>query len=159
VNARAELADDDIACTYGLSAEDFDAAPLPLTIAPVTGASSSFLMCHVCFLFLAVDSGDPERGLMLAVASLTTVTLASFLLKNQNLLGFGLADNLTGHRGVLKQRRADFHIAIAANKQNIPEGYFFAYLASELLDPDKIPFGYPVLLPTGSNDCISHDFS
>jgi hypothetical protein len=51
VNACAELANDDIACTDGFSAEDFDPAPLPLAIAPVSGASSSFLMCHFRFLF------------------------------------------------------------------------------------------------------------
>jgi hypothetical protein len=159
VNARTQLADDDIACSHGFSAEDFDPTPLPLAIAPVTGASSSFLMCHISFLFLAVDSGDSEGGLMLAMASLTTVTLASFLLKNENLLGFALADNLAGHRGVLDQRRADFRIAIAANEQNVPQGYLFAHLASKLLDPDEIPFGHAVLLSTSFNDCISHCFS
>jgi hypothetical protein len=47
VNARAELANNDIACAHGFSAENFDAAPLSLAIAPITGASSSFLMCHI----------------------------------------------------------------------------------------------------------------
>jgi hypothetical protein len=159
VNPCTKLTDNDIACSHGFSTEDFDAAPLSLAIAPVTGASSSFLMCHIASYFLAVDSGDPERGLMLAMASLTTITLTSFLLENQNLLGFGLADNLAGHRGVLHQGQADFSIAIAANKQYVAQGYLFADLASKLLDSDEISLGHTVLLPTGSNHCISHYFS
>src|SRR5688572_28482009 len=53
VNACTKLANNDISCTHGFSAEHLNAAPLSLAIAPITGASSSFFMCHSAFLFLS----------------------------------------------------------------------------------------------------------
>jgi hypothetical protein len=47
MDTRAELANNNVSCTHGLAAEHFHAAPLPFAITSVTGASSSFLMCHL----------------------------------------------------------------------------------------------------------------
>jgi hypothetical protein len=47
VNARPELADDNITRTHGFTAKHFYATPLSLTVAPVTGAPASFFVCHI----------------------------------------------------------------------------------------------------------------
>jgi hypothetical protein len=96
---------------------------------------------------------------MLPMTSLAAVTLTPFLLENQDLLRFGLADNLAGHRGVLQERRADSGVAIAANKQHITESYRFTDLAGKLLNFYQIPFRHPVLLPASFDYCIFHGFS
>ena len=80
---------------------------------------------------------------MLPMTSLTTVALTPFLLKNQHLLRFGLADNLAGYRGVLHQWRADFGIAITADEQNFSQSYLFADLAGKLLDSLRDPLQRP----------------
>src|SRR5918997_1662036 len=126
----------------------------PLLSRPLRELPPAFL-CAISYL-LPINSGDLESGLMLPMTSLATVALASFLLKHQNLLRFCLTDNLTRHRGVLHQRRADFDLAIAANKQDISQSYLFADLAGKLLDLYEITFRYPVLLPTSFDDCIFH---
>jgi hypothetical protein len=159
VNACAELADDDITRAHGLAAKHFDTAPLSLTVAPITRTPAGFLMCHIRSYLLTINSSDFESGLVLPMTSLTAVTLPSFLFENQNLLRFCLADNLTRYRGVLDQRRANFDLAITADKQDISQSYLFADLAGKLFDLYEITFGYPVLLPTSFDDCIFHVFS
>jgi hypothetical protein len=158
VNARPELADDDITRTHSFTAENFDPAPLPLTVAPITRTPASFFVCHIGSYYLTFNPRYFESSLMLPMTSLATVALTSFLLKNQYFLRLGLADNLAGYGGVLNQWRADFGIAIAADEQNISQRNLFADLASKLFDLYKIAFGYPVLLPTSFDYCIFHDF-
>ena len=46
VNARSELADDDVAGPYSFATEDFDAPPLPAAVTAVSRASSRLFMCH-----------------------------------------------------------------------------------------------------------------
>jgi len=96
---------------------------------------------------------------MLPMTSLATVTLTPFLLENQDLLRFRLADNLAGHRGVLQERRADTGVAIAADKQHITESYRFADLTGKLLNSYEIPFRHPILLSASFDYRILHDFS
>jgi hypothetical protein len=158
VNTRPELADDDITRPHGFTAKHFNTAPLSFAVAPVTGTPASFFMCHIRSYFLTINSGDLESGLVLPMTSLATVTLASLLLKNQDLLRSGLTDNLAGYGGILHQRRADFRLTIAADKQDISQRYLFANVSNKLLDLDEIPFRYSVLLPASFNDCIFHDF-
>src|SRR5437773_6588761 len=52
MNARANLADDDISRAHGLTAENLHSAPLFLAVAPVAGTSSRFLVCHAKLLDL-----------------------------------------------------------------------------------------------------------
>jgi hypothetical protein len=159
VNACAELSDDNITRPHRLAAKHFDTAPLSLTVTAIARATACFFMCHIRSALLTFNSGDFESGLMLPMTALATVTLASFLFENQHLLRFCLTDNLTRHRGVLYQRRTDFNLAIAANKQDISQSYLFADLAGKLLDLYEITLRYPVLLSTSFDDCIFHVLS
>jgi len=50
VNARAELAYNDVTCAHCFTARHFDPASLPLAIAPVTGTPTSLFMCHIVLI-------------------------------------------------------------------------------------------------------------
>ena len=89
---------------------------------------------------------------------LAAVALASFLFKDDDFFGARLSDNFAGDFGVGDQRRTNFDLAIAADKQNILENHFGANFAGEFFDFDDIAFGNAILLATGSNYCIFQDF-
>jgi hypothetical protein len=67
-----------------------------------------------------------------------------------------LTDDFAGDFGVGDQRRTDFNLAIAADKQDILENHTRADFASEFFYFDDIAFGNAVLLAARSNHCIFH---
>src|SRR5687767_14751557 len=114
MDARTELAHQDVARAHGLAAENFNAPSLSLAVAPVARAAAGLLVCHCSTPRLWFDCGDFQRGLILPVTPLPAVALPAFFLEDDDFLGAALVDDLAGHFRIGHQRRADLGIAVAA---------------------------------------------
>jgi len=96
---------------------------------------------------------------MLSVAALATVTFPSFLFEDKYFLGLTLADNFAGNSRVSDQWSADFHLAVAADKQDVRKDDLLADFADKLLNPDHIPFRNAVLFTASSDHSVFHSRS
>src|SRR4051794_16276377 len=95
VELGAALADDDVARDHDLAAEFLDAEPPASAIAAVARGAACLFVCHLepswplssSQSAAGADLGDPQHGLMLAVAVLTTVILPALFLEYDDLVG------------------------------------------------------------------------
>ena len=65
---------------------------------------------------------------------LAAVAFSPFLLEYNDLFSAKLTDNLTGNLGLGQHWRANFYVALAADKKHIRQDYFFAHVADELFN-------------------------
>src|SRR5215212_11532564 len=93
----ATLADDDLAGIDQLAAETLDAEPLRVRITAVSGGRRALLVCHSSAL--ALDPGDPDLGVALAVTLTLPVSGLVLVLEDSNLLALRLRQHLSGDRG------------------------------------------------------------
>ena len=93
MDARADLAHEDVAGLGELAGEHLHAAALAVAVAPVAGAALSFLMRHGCSA-PRFDLGHAHGGELLAVALVAAVVLAPLLLEDQDLLRLALLHDL-----------------------------------------------------------------
>jgi hypothetical protein len=157
MNSRADLTHQDIPRAHRLAAKNLNSASLPLAVAAVARAAAGFLMRHRFYsLTLRFDCGDFQRGLILSVTALAAVAFAPFLLEDHNFFGATLIDDLARNFPIGDQGRANFGIALTADKKDIRQGHLLADFAVELLDFDDFAFGHAVLLTAGSNYRIFH---
>src|ERR1700678_1767720 len=94
----------------------------------------------------ADDVGDFEGGERLPVAGLAAVVLAAAELEDDELLAEALADDLGFDLGAADERLAELDARALAHEEHAVEGDRVAHAARELLDPDLLPGGDPVLL-------------
>src|SRR5205814_4105570 len=100
---------------------------------------------------LRVDLGDPQQGLILAVAFLAAVILPPLLLEDDDLVGAALLDEGGADRRTGQQRRAGRHRGAVADHQHLGELNGRARLAIELLNGDDVVRGDLVLLAAGAD--------
>jgi hypothetical protein len=93
----ATLADDDLARIHQLPTESLDAKPLRVRITAVPGGRRALLVCHQSAL--ALDPGDPDLGVALAVTLTLPVSGLVLVLENSNLLALRLRQHFSGDRG------------------------------------------------------------
>src|ERR1041385_6093228 len=120
VNARAELAHENVSRAHPLAAEYFDAAPLPLAVSAVARAAAGFFMCHRSCSFLS-DLDDLQRRPLLSVPALAAVALAPLLLEDHDLFALALLENFRCNLHVGERRRPDFYLAVAAEHEHLGE--------------------------------------
>src|SRR5690606_2579257 len=100
-----------------------------------------------CYLFLlpagcrssALDAGDFQLGVSLAVTLALHVMLAATELDDLDLAVTTLALDRRGHLAAVDKRRAEHHLAVAiGNQEHLVELDRRARLADQLLDLDDI---------------------
>src|SRR5215469_16660337 len=67
------------------------------------------------------DLGDPQHGLVLAMAFLTPVILPALLLEHDDLVGAAMLDQGGADRSAVDQRRAGRHGGAVADHQHLAE--------------------------------------
>src|ERR1041384_496687 len=92
VNARAELAHENVSRAHPLAAEYFDAAALPLAVSAVARAAAGFFMCHRSCSFLS-DLDDLQRRPLLSMPTLAAAALATLPLEDHDLFALALLEN------------------------------------------------------------------
>src|ERR1700686_5502249 len=95
----AALAHDDVAGDDDLAAEFLDAQPAPGAVAAVARGAARLFVCHLEPSCAApksdtgADLGDPQHGLVLAVAVLAPVIVPPLFLEHDDLVGPALLDH------------------------------------------------------------------
>src|SRR6266851_7581672 len=102
---------------------------------------------------LGVDFGNPQQGLVLAVAVLAPIIVPPLLLEDDDLVGAALLDEGGADRGAGQERRAGRYGGAVADHQHLGELNRRARLAGELLDGDHVVRGDLVLLAAGADHC------
>src|SRR5919106_2484371 len=99
------------------------------------------------------DAGDLHLGVRL---TMPTPPRPAFLLlaEVEHLPKPVLGDDLPRHLHVLHQRLTHLRALRAAEQEHLVEGDVAAHVASDLLDPEDVALGDPVLLSAGTNDCV-----
>src|SRR5918996_628318 len=99
------------------------------------------------------DAGDLHLGVRLAVPA---PPRPAFLLlaEVEHLPKPVLGDDLPRHLHALHQRLTHLRALRAAEQEHLVESDVAAHVASDLLDPEDVALGDPVLLSAGTNDCV-----
>src|SRR5438270_11188855 len=126
---------------------------LPALSRPLRDEPPAFL-CAISNLLgrsaSGADLGDPQHGLVLAVAVLAAVILPPLFLEDDDLVGAALLDQGGADRGAREQRRARRHRGAVADHQHLAKFDRRARLAGEPLDRDHVVLGDLVLLAAGA---------
>src|SRR3954466_9312007 len=96
--ARAALADDDLAAGHGLAGEDLHAEALGVGVAAVAGGAEALLVCHL-LRPSREDVGDLDARELLAVAVELLVAALRLELEDAELRAALVAEDLGGDRG------------------------------------------------------------
>src|SRR5580658_3631115 len=91
--------------------------------------------------FPAADIGDPQHGLLLAVALFAAVIMPPLLLEHDDLVAEAVLDEGGADRGTVNERRSGGDRAAVADHQHVAERNCGAGLALELLDRNHIVLG------------------
>src|SRR5207247_8266232 len=129
---HADLAHEARPGVHALAAEDLDAAPLAVAVAPVARAPLAFLVSHRS----ALDAFDLDLGVGLPVALLAPVALAPLHLEDEHLRGAVLRGDRADHARAGDERGPHALGAFAAEQQDLAELDAVADRARELLDAD-----------------------
>src|SRR6056297_531587 len=95
-----------------LTPRNFGFESRPLRVEPPA------FLCAIC---LALDAGDLDFGVVLAVAHLFHVVLAALELDDAHLVAAPVADHFGGYLAAVDIRRADTNIVAVGNHQNFIE--------------------------------------
>src|SRR5262249_42218453 len=97
---------------------------------------------------------DLARRVRLPVALSLPEVLAPLHLEHDHLARAVLLDDLALDLGARDQRTAHLHFGARGQKKHVRERDLAARLARELLDPDRLAFGDPILFAAGFDDRI-----
>src|SRR4051794_9296205 len=150
LEARAALADEDLAAGDDLAGEDLDPEELGVRVAAVLGGAEALLMRHASSLSLR-DLGHPDAGELLAVAHLATVAPLGLELVDPQLGAAQVLDDLGGHRD-LAQLVAEQ--GFVSREQEGLEVELGAGVARQPLDEQGLALLDAVLLATGLDDRV-----
>src|SRR5699024_6665325 len=109
----------------------------------------TFHLRHVSAL---PDSGDLDRGVLLAMTPAAPVVLALLVLEAGDLGTLGRAQHPSADRSA-GQRIGARHDSITVDEKHRGE-VDLSVLDTELLDLQLLAFAHPVLLSTGLDDCV-----
>src|SRR5262249_46176961 len=104
----------------------------------------------------AFDTRHAHDRQLLAMATATTVVLATFLLEDEDLFRLLLTDDLAHHPHARDQRLPDLDRAPGRREQHLVEGARGSGIAVELLEPNGVTGADPILLAAGANDRVIH---
>jgi hypothetical protein len=157
VNTRAHLAHQDISRAHRLATENFYPAPLAIAVSAVARASTGFFMRHRSIPPLTYIDNF-ERRLPLAMTPQTAVAFSALHFEDDDLLCQALIDDLGGDFDIRQGRRADFHLAVAADEQHLAQRNLIAHLTLQPFHPNGLTGGCAVLFPARPENYVSHKF-
>jgi len=114
-------------------------------------------MGHVLLLSMlrfGVDAINSHRRILLAMALFPTVPLTPFVLKDNNLLGFALLDNLPVDGGIIQHRLADTDILPVRHHQDPIKGHRISHISGDFLYPQDFAFLDFILFTSGTDNCV-----
>src|SRR5215203_5999390 len=152
----ATLADDDRAGIDVRTVGALHAQPLRLGVAAVTRTTDTFFMGHggSPSSLLAVDSGNSQARLLLAVAGAPAVALLRLVLEDDEFFAAEVVVDRGRNARPFDDRRPDLGGAVAADEEHLIEGDVVAGLGGEPFDGDRVTDADPVLLATGLDDGV-----
>src|SRR5579863_1850093 len=100
------------------------------------------------------DAGDLQDRLMLPVALLAPVVVASPLLEDQHLVGSRLLHHFGGDRSTRQHGGAYLGVAPVGDHEHLVEANLGAWLSRHRLDGDEVVLGDAVLLAAGADHCV-----
>src|SRR5210317_214145 len=133
-----------------LTPRRFDSESRPLRVLP-----PAFLCAMVSRSRSAgLDAGDLQFGVRLAMALALEVVLAAAELDDLDLLAATLRLDGGGDLAAVEVGCADLDVVAIGNQQHLVEFDRPALFAGELLDPDGVALGDPVLLTAAQDDSV-----
>jgi len=156
---RATLAEDDVACDDGFTAEFLDAEALALAVATVFDGTLSFFMGHKGGegKGLGVDGGDLHKGQRLAMTTGFVEALALAEFEGGGLVGLVLLEHFGGNAGTSDRGSSHFDAAAFTSDKHLVEGGGVALGSRELLDVELVAHGDFVLFAASFDDCVCHN--
>ena len=120
VDFRAALAEDNVAGQNVFAAELLDAATLRVGVAPVSGSTLTFFMCHTSKSFLLrLDCFYLDDGKFLAVSALAFITLSAVLLDDYHFLPALVFQYLSRNACAFDKGRTKLGTFAFADHQNV----------------------------------------
>jgi hypothetical protein len=162
MNLGAFLAYQDISCPDVLTAESFNAVPLPRAVSTVSGTATCFFVRHLVYpsiLYFAPNKGllgapNPSRfdalnahqAKILPVASRLAIPFSFLVFENQNLFVLVVPLQAADHPNVFKVRLPDIDVFAVRGQKHLVENNRVSHIARELFHPDLMALGHTVLL-------------
>src|SRR5271169_6079844 len=114
------------------------------------------LLCRARQTIGALDLGNAQHGLVLAMTLLAPIILPPLLFEYDDLCRSALLDDGGADRGAGEQRRASRDRGAVADHQHLIEIDHRPGFAGEFLDCDNVVLGDLVLLAAGPDHCEHH---
>lgn len=97
---------------------------------------------------------DANPGVFLSVASPTLTVFSTTELLHEDLVSFGLIQDLGSYTGAADFGSPQFKVTLATNRQNPVESDLVAWIGVSKIDVQRLTFFYSVLAAAVGNDRV-----